>query len=83
MNTYEEIEKRFQEDFRKELRLAGEELIRRSENMNLSGFDIMTDCTITIKLPINFHGDAKVPEIDFSISCCNRKRCDHIMGEVE
>lgn len=81
MTKYEESEKRFQEKFRKELRLAGEELIRRSENMDLDGFDLMTGCKINISLPVGPGDKITFPDIHFVITCCNKVWLDNIMED--
>lgn len=81
MSRYEESDRNFREKFRKELRLAGEELIRRSESINLDGFDLMTECRISIKLPIGPMDKIAFPDIHFVISCCNEIWLDDVVKD--
>lgn len=43
----------FQQWFRERLRLCGEELVRRAENINLDGLDAMDSVDISINIPTN------------------------------
>lgn len=64
---------------RTQIRFAGEELIRRSENMDLLGFDVLTDLEINVKIP-TYNGSPEAPSIKFTFSALNKVAADDMIG---
>lgn len=69
----------YQQWVRDRLRMAGEELIRRSENFSTSGLDMMTDIDIGIHIP-TYGEHIEVPSIEFSFRVINKVAADWHCG---
>lgn len=64
----------------KQIRMAGEELIRRSEQINLGGLDFANDISINIIIPSSTRSDVKFPEISFEFVCLNKTVLDDYLS---
>lgn len=65
-----------------QIRLSGQELIRRADLLELGGLDALTEMKILIKLPT--HGERiGYPEITFSINVLNKTHTDWICADCD
>lgn len=66
----------------KQMRQAGEELIRRSEQMNFEGWDLMRSISISIDIP-TYTDLVEAPEIEISFTMLNKVMIDDYIREIE
>lgn len=65
----------FDKWMRDQLRMVGEELIRRSENMDFRGWDMVTDISVHVTIP-TYTDRCQVPDIEFRFSTLNKTVLD-------
>lgn len=73
----------FQDWLRARIRLVGEELIRRSEELNLGGLDVVTSVDINVHIPTN-REEIGWPSLQISFDCGEQKWVDALVsGEMD
>lgn len=73
-----EKDMKFERWLKDQIKLAGEELIRRSESFTQDGLDGLTDLFIRIQIP-TYTTEIQFPEIEFSFQVVNRKHCEWLL----
>lgn len=82
MVVSEEQRKEFQDWMRSRIRLVGEELIRRSEKLDLGGLDLITDVDISVHIP-TIGEEICWPSLSICFNCGEKKYLDNLIsGEV-
>lgn len=72
----------FQEWLRSRIRLVGEELIRRSEKLDLGGLDVIVAVDIDVHIP-TITDEIGWPSLTISFDCGEKRNIDAIMsGEI-
>lgn len=72
----------FQNWLRARIRLVGEELVRRSEELNLGGLDVVTAVDINIHIPTMGY-ENRQPSLRISFDCGEKKYIDALVsGEI-
>lgn len=70
----------FQDWLRARIRLVGEELIRRSEELNLGGLDVVTSVDINVHIPTDGE-EIGWPSLQISFDCGEQKWVDTLVSE--
>lgn len=69
---------KFEQWLKDQIRLAGKELIRRSESFTQDGLDGLSYLSINIDIP-TYHEEIEFPRIEFSFDLVNKKHCEWLM----
>lgn len=82
VNTPQRNNDNFSDWMVRQIRQAGEELIRRSEQMNFEGWDLMRSISISIDIP-TYSDIVEAPEIEISFTMLNKVMLDSYIQEIE
>lgn len=69
----------FSEWMSSQIRMIGEELIRRADQMNFDGWDMMRHISLEIEIP-TYTDEMLAPEINFHFSAYNKTAIDHVVS---
>lgn len=69
----------FQEWLKARIRLVGEELIRRSEDLNLGGLDVIVAVDINVHIP-TITEEVGWPSLSISFDCGEKKYADALIS---
>lgn len=72
----------FENYIRARIRVAGEELIRRSENLSLSGLESCTGVTIHVHIP-TLSDEVCLPELKISFDCYNDRLFKTLINDID
>lgn len=70
---------KFAKWMKRQVRLAGEELIRRADQTSFEGWDVVSKIDITIDIP-TYGPNPEMPVIKFSVEAFNKCAIDDILG---
>lgn len=72
----------FEKYIRARIRVAGEELIRRSGNLSLSGLDACAGVTVHVHIP-TLSEEVYFPELKISFDCYNDQLFKTLVNEID